>query len=184
MRSSLSSLQVSKVQGPFKSGHSRSRDKNDVCFDVLVAKLHLLALGAEIIVLTQEHSASRVPKRLLRLGCPLRLRRAVHRSDQFEEGSYASCAGTPCCNSAPPLNVVGQFDFCLRASGLRTCSSVVANDEGPSRPFRAKSSRNSSRHCTFPLSMRCSPSLSGNMQTILVSRLKALSRVNTNVVEL
>ena len=59
-----------KVQGRFKSEPSRSRDKDDVCFDVEVAKLHLLALNAEIIVLTQENSASRVPIRLLRLWCP------------------------------------------------------------------------------------------------------------------
>ena len=43
------------------------------------AKLRLPALDAELIVLTQEHSASRVPVRLLRLWCPLRLRPAVHR---------------------------------------------------------------------------------------------------------
>ena len=67
------------IQGLFKSGRSGSRDKNDVCFDVKVAKLHLLALGAEIIIITQEHSASRVPIRLLRLWFPLRLRPAVHR---------------------------------------------------------------------------------------------------------
>ena len=34
------------------------------------AKLHLPALDAELIVLTQEHSASRVTVRLLRLWCP------------------------------------------------------------------------------------------------------------------
>ena len=34
------------------------------------AKLHLPALDVELIVLTQEHSASRVPVRLLRLWCP------------------------------------------------------------------------------------------------------------------
>ena len=84
VRSSLSALRNTgfySCQGssPFKSGHSRSRDKNDVCFDVEVAKLHLLALGAETTVVSQEHSASRVPVRLLRLWCPLRLRPAVHR---------------------------------------------------------------------------------------------------------
>ena len=40
-------------------------------------------------------------------------------SGQCEEASHTSCAGTPCCYSAPPRNVVGQFDFCSRASGLQ-----------------------------------------------------------------
>ena len=82
-----------------------------------------------------------------------------------------ACRWTP---NIVPLNVLAQ----------EHAESIVANDEGPSRPIRAKStsSRNSSRHCNFLLLVRCSPSLSGNVQTFLVSRLKALSRVNTNEV--
>ena len=65
------------------------------------------------------------------------------------------------------------LDATLRVEGLL----------GPSRT-KSTSSRNSSRHRTFLLSTRCSPSLCRNMQTLLVSRLKALSSLNTSVIEL
>ena len=47
-----------------------------------------------------------------------------------------------------------------------------------------RSSMRKWRHCTFLLTVRCSPSLPENMRILPLSRLKALSRVNTTVIEL
>ena len=67
---------------------------------------------------------------------------------QGEEASYASCAGAPSYNNAPPLNVVGQLDFCLRASGLLSacCGFSFVND-------RAEQFR----RCSFQFASTCMP---------------------------
>ena len=92
------------------------------------------------------------------------------------------------------LSVEGQLEFRALLVVARRVDELIPEQtradyeglkvEGLLRPTRTKStsSRNSSRHLL--LSMRCSSSLSGNVQTFLVSRLKALSRVNTSFIEL
>ena len=69
----------------------------------------------------------------------------------------------------------------IAPSFTRWMLNVALKVQGLIRPTRTKStsSRCSSRH--FLILTRCSTSLSGNMQTALVSRLRALSRVNTDV---
>ena len=93
-----------------------------------------------------------------------------------------------------------HFDAEPTVFAQEDADSMVDNVEGPSRPTRttSTSSQNSSIDlhvlpkeldekvatlAIFLLSVRRSPSLPRNIQIILVSRLKALSRVNTTVIE-